>query len=152
MPFTSHERGPSIDSKVFAVPDASFDEDDTESVSSYAGSGENVEDDSANTAVDHLNNKFAMAFDCDALDRAIVVQAQTSGVINAKQYELEQARLKAQQRLAETKIIFADGIRNAKKVSKDLDALHRKTQALHKKMRELHPIEYQRAHDEVRDM
>lgn len=145
-----HTRGPSVDSSTFAVPDnGDYDElaDDSESLSSYAGSGEDLTDEEA-SPVAYLDEAFANAFDPNKLDRAIAIQAQTSGLLNAKSKEIQTLQAEVVERLNELKTIFAEGMKNAKNVQKDLDWIHKRVNQLSREAKAKYPIEYAKAKEE----
>lgn len=107
-----------------------FDYDDVEtttsSLSSYAGSALS-QDDEQFIPSQYITDRITNAMDPALLDRVIVVQAQTSGSINAKSLEIAELRKKATERLAELKAIFADGSKIAKQVARDLEWSQKKT-------------------------
>lgn len=146
----SHSKQPSIDSKTFAIPD-NEDEDDIEyssSLSSYAGSAETL-DHSQFSPVNFLTEEFAAAFDPTNLDSSIVVQAQTSGMLHAKQQELESVYREAVARLQELKVEFSSHMKNVKSTEKDLQYCQHKVKLLMKKAKDLYPIEYVKAREEL---
>lgn len=143
------QKTPSINAQMFAIPD---DEDEdvecSSSVSSYAGSAVTVGQ-SHFSAVDFLSEEFMSAFDPSCLDRSIAVQAQTSGMLHAKQQELEAAYKMAISRLEELHVEFANGVKYIRQTEKDLDYCQRKVQNLLKRTKEMYPVEYVRAREEV---
>jgi len=150
---SSHRRGPSIDNKAFALPSRPDSEDDdgstTSSMSSYAGSAESYTKEEF-SPVEYLTDTLMSAMDPSQLDRVIVIQAQTSGMVNAKSKEILQLQEEATRRLEQLKLSFAKGVKVAKQVEKDLEWAHRHTQALIKKTRLNHPIEFAQAEEKVR--
>jgi hypothetical protein len=150
MGYHQHTRGPSVDSSTFAVPDnGDYDElaDGSESLSSYAGSGEDLTDEEA-SPVSYLDEAFANAFDPNKLDRAIAIQAQTSGLLNAKSKEIQNLQAEVVERLNELKTVFAEGMKNAKNVQKDLDWIHKRVKQLSREAKAKYPIEYTKAKEE----
>lgn len=145
-----HVRGPSVDSSQFAVPDDDESLDGGESVSSYAGSGESVTNETFNP-VDFLSDAFSSAFDPSKLDRAVANQAQTSGLINSKAHEVETLRAESAARLAEIRTIFNQGIKDVRRVQKDLEYIHRMTKHLQQVAKKRYPVEFQQAIDMHRE-
>jgi biogenesis of lysosome-related organelles complex 1 subunit KXD1 len=146
----AHKKQPSINSKIFAIPD-NEEEDDIEcssSVSSYAGSAEAM-DQGQFSAVNFLTEEFMAAFDPTTLDNSIAVQAQTSGLLHAKQQELESVHKFAVARLQELKTEFANRMKNVKETERDLEYCQKKVQLLMKRAKDLYPIEYVRAREEI---
>lgn len=107
-----------------------FDYDDVEtttsSLSSYAGSALS-QDEEQFIPSQYISDRITNAMDPALLDRVIVVQAQTSGSINAKSLEIAELRKKATERLTELKAIFAEGSKIAKHVARDLEWSQKKT-------------------------
>lgn len=144
--------GPSIDSRLFSVSSNSLDvepDSDSSSLSSYAGSAESYHEGEF-SPVDFLNETITSALDPSKLDRVIVIQAQTSGIVHAKSKEIQQLQEEATKKLAELRTKFTKGINIAKQVSRDLEWAHRHTQSLIKKTRMNHPIEYTQAEELIR--
>ncbi|KAI4185301.1 MAG: hypothetical protein L6R41_004215 [Letrouitia leprolyta] len=71
--------------------------------------------------VELMNDRLSTAVDPIPLDRSLARQAQTSGALNAKQKELLELQALAQRRLKDARANFADGMKAAKEVKKDLD-------------------------------
>ncbi|KAK6503685.1 hypothetical protein TWF481_008688 [Arthrobotrys musiformis] len=120
------------------------------SSSSYAGSAADEFEDGSmetNDLVTVLTDRLVAAFDPIPLDRSLVVQAQTSGLLNAKTRELMELQALAQKRLAETRANFLDGMKVAKKVKGDLEWLQKKTDALKAKAEQRYPVEYNMARE-----
>ncbi|KAH0556216.1 hypothetical protein GP486_005854 [Trichoglossum hirsutum] len=68
-----------------------------------------------------LSDRLTSAFDPIPLDRNLATQAQTSGALNAKHRELLELQAEAQRRLAATRAKFAEGMKAAKEVKRDLE-------------------------------
>ncbi|KAK6355451.1 hypothetical protein TWF696_004548 [Orbilia brochopaga] len=120
------------------------------SSSSYAGSAADEYDDGAMAAddlVSVLTDRLIGAFDPIPLDRSLALQAQTSGIMNAKTRELMELQALAQKRLGETRKNFLDGMRIAKQVKSDLEMLQKKTDALKAKAEQRYPVEYNMARE-----
>ncbi|KAF3931265.1 hypothetical protein ABW19_dt0209166 [Dactylella cylindrospora] len=120
------------------------------SSTSYAGSAaDEFEDGSMATddLVSVLTDRLITAFDPIPLDRSLALQAQTSGMLNAKNRELMELQALAQKRLSETRSNFLDGMRVAKQVKTDLEWLQKKTDALKAKAEQRYPVEYNMARE-----
>ncbi|KAL8969805.1 MAG: hypothetical protein Q9183_001819, partial [Haloplaca sp. 2 TL-2023] len=93
---------------------------------SYAGSTAGDSDSSNGITsgidlVELMNDRLGNAVDPLPLDRSLARQAQTSGALNAKHQELLELQALAQRRLKGARANFADGMKAAKEVKKDLD-------------------------------
>ncbi|CCX31943.1 hypothetical protein FPQ18DRAFT_118627 [Pyronema domesticum] len=119
------------------------------SSSSYAGSAEGDEGEEEGDMLELLTERLGQAFNPLVLDRGLVVQAQTSGMLNHKTRELIALQEEAQARLAETKRSFVEGMKIAKEVKADLDYVHRKVRALKQKTERKYPVEYNMARDRI---
>ncbi|EWC46111.1 hypothetical protein DRE_04685 [Drechslerella stenobrocha 248] len=120
------------------------------SSSSYAGSAADEYEDGAMAAddlVSVLTDRLIGAFDPIPLDRSLALQAQTSGMLNAKTRELMELQALAQKRLGETRKNFLDGMRIAKQVKSDLEMLQKKTDTLKAKAEQRYPVEYNMARE-----
>ncbi|KAI9737530.1 MAG: hypothetical protein M1834_009685 [Cirrosporium novae-zelandiae] len=95
--------------------------------------------------VELLNDRLPTAFDTMPLDKGLARQAQTSGELNAKQRELMELQALAQRRLKSTRANFADGMKAAKEVKRDLEWTQKKVNTLKSKAERKHPEAYQRA-------
>jgi len=117
--------------------------------SSYAGSqsGDYESAASANGVdmQEYMQDRFAGAFDPLPLDRTLAVQAQTSGLLNAKNRELQELQALAQQRLAKSRVRMAEGYADAKEVKRDLEWTQKRTGNLKTKASRKHPKEYKQA-------
>ncbi|KAL8934871.1 MAG: hypothetical protein Q9216_005693 [Gyalolechia sp. 2 TL-2023] len=117
---------------------------------SYAGStaGDSESSNGGVSGVDLvelMNDRLSTAVDPIPLDRSLARQAQTSGALNAKQKELLELQALAQRRLKGARANFADGMKAAKEVKKDLDWTQKRVSALKTKAERRHPAEYQKA-------
>jgi len=117
--------------------------------SSYAGSASDYESSGSSAGGvdlhDYIADRFTGAFDPLPLDHSLATQAQTSGKLNAKHRELMDLQALAQRRLASTRANFADGMRAAKDVKRDLDWTQKRVTALKSKAERKHPTEYRNA-------
>jgi len=95
--------------------------------------------------VDMLHDRVNNAFDPTPLDRGLVMQAQTSGQLNAKQRELLELQALAQRRLKGVRSNFSEGIKAAKETKRDLEWTQKRVSALKSKAERSHPDEYRRA-------
>ncbi|KAF2477964.1 uncharacterized protein BDR25DRAFT_5963 [Lindgomyces ingoldianus] len=116
--------------------------------SSYAGSASDY-DSSASTAgvdlIDYMGDRLHGAFNPMPLDRSLAKQAQTSGELNAKHRELLELQALAQRRLAGARANFANGMRTAKEVQKDLQWTQKRVDALNDRAARKYPKEYKSA-------
>lgn len=117
--------------------------------SSYAGSASGEYDSHASAnGVDmqeYMQERFSNAFDPLPLDRTLAVQAQTSGLLNAKHRELQDLQALAQQRLARSKARLSEGYQDAKEVKRDLEWTQKRVSSLKTKASRKHPKEYKQA-------
>ncbi|KAJ9149783.1 Biogenesis of lysosome-related organelles complex 1 subunit KXD1 [Pleurostoma richardsiae] len=116
---------------------------------SYAGSSHG-DYDSAGSASgvdfnEYMHDRFAESFNPLPLDKAMAVQAQTSGKLNSKHRELLELQKQAQARLAKTRARFAEGMQDAREVRADLEWTQKKVTSLKNKAAKKHPKEYQKA-------
>jgi len=118
--------------------------------SSYAGSqsGEYESGTSSANGVDlqeYMQDRFTGAFDPLPLDRTLAVQAQTSGLLNAKTREVLDLQALAQARLAKMTARFAEGVQDAKEVRQDLEWTQKRVSTMKSKTSRKHPKEYKQA-------
>lgn len=116
--------------------------------SNYAGSASEYESTSGATSVDlldYMGNRLNGSFDPMPLDRSLAKQAQTSGELNAKQRELMELQALAQRRLAGAQASFAEGMRAAKEVQKDLQWTQKRVDALNDRAARKYPEQFRTA-------
>ncbi|KAF2134893.1 hypothetical protein P153DRAFT_380706 [Dothidotthia symphoricarpi CBS 119687] len=116
--------------------------------SNYAGSASEYEPTSGAASIDlleYMGNRLNGSFDPMPLDRSLVKQAQTSGELNAKHRELLELQALAQRRLAGARSNFADGMRAAKEVQKDLQWTQKRVDALNERAAAKYPEQYESA-------
>lgn len=118
--------------------------------SSYAGSASEYEMNGRDGAasvdlLDYMGDRLNGAFDPMPLDRSLAKQAQTSGELNAKTRELMQLQALARERLAATQRNFADGMKAAKEVQRDLDWTQKRVSSINQRAARKYPAEYKRA-------
>jgi hypothetical protein len=117
--------------------------------SSYAGSASGDYDSTSSAnGVDmqeYMQDRFNGAFDPLPLDRTLAVQAQTSGLLNAKHRELLELQQLAQQRLAKSRARLAEGYQDAKEVKRDLEWTQKRVSTMKTKASRKHPKEYKQA-------
>jgi len=116
--------------------------------SSYAGSSSEYDSATSANGVDmqeYMQDRFQSAFDPLPLDRTLAVQAQTSGLLNAKHRELADLKELAQQRIAKTRARMAEGYQDAKEVKRDLEWTQKRVSAMKTKASRKHPTEYRQA-------
>lgn len=121
------------------------------STSSYAGSTSG-DWDSAGSASnidfhEYIQDRFADSFDPIPLDRSLVEQAQTSGLLNDKHRELLELQAKAQARLAKSRARFAEGMQDAQEVRADLEWTSKKVSSMKAKASKKHSKEYKKARE-----
>ncbi|TVY25531.1 Biogenesis of lysosome-related organelles complex 1 subunit [Lachnellula hyalina] len=116
---------------------------------SYAGSSSSEYDSTSSAnGVDmqeYMQDRFNGAFDPLPLDRTLAVQAQTSGLLNAKHRELQDLQALAQQRLARSRARLAEGYQDAKEVKRDLEWTQKRVSTMKTKASRKHPKEYKQA-------
>ncbi|KAF1942515.1 hypothetical protein EJ02DRAFT_165999 [Clathrospora elynae] len=116
--------------------------------SNYAGSASDYESTSGAASVDlldYMGSRVNGSFDPMPLDRSLAKQAQTSGELNAKHRELLELQALAQRRLAGARVSFADGMRAAKEVQKDLQWTQKRVDALNERAARKYPEQYNTA-------
>ncbi|KAK9456727.1 hypothetical protein V1511DRAFT_524256 [Dipodascopsis uninucleata] len=125
------------------------DEDNvTTSTSSYAGSdAETAEEEEEFSAAEYVTDKIIQAFDGISLDRAVVIQAQSSGLLNSTTRELEQLHDIATKKIQKIRVSYSEGIKSLREVQKDLKWVQRRVDTLKKKASEKYGKEYARARE-----
>jgi len=116
--------------------------------SNYAGSASDYESTSGAASVDlldYMGNRMNGSFDPTPLDRSLVKQAQMSGELNAKHRELLELQALAQRRLAGAQASFAEGMRAAKDVQKDLQWTQKRVDALNDRAARKYPEQFRAA-------
>ncbi|KAK4498586.1 hypothetical protein PRZ48_011244 [Zasmidium cellare] len=76
--------------------------------------------------LDYMNDRLSQAYNPVPLDKNLARQAQMSGELNAKNRELLALQAQARARLAKTRANFADGMKAAKDVQRDLEWTQKK--------------------------
>ncbi|MCJ1344450.1 hypothetical protein MMC31_002653 [Peltigera leucophlebia] len=97
-----------------------------------------------------LKTRLSRDMDTLALDRTLVRQAQTSGELNAKHREILELHTLAQSRFKATRDNFADGMRAAEEVRRDLNWTQNRISKLKTKAERKYPAEYRAAEDKYR--
>jgi len=95
--------------------------------------------------MEYMGDRLNGAFDPMPLDRSLAKQAQTSGELNAKHRELLELQALAQSRLAGVRANFADGMKTAKEVQRDLQWTQKRVTALNDRAARKYPNEYKAA-------
>ncbi|KAL6702997.1 hypothetical protein ACN47E_010352 [Coniothyrium glycines] len=116
--------------------------------SNYAGSANEYDASSGAASVDllsYMGNRLNNSFDPMPLDRSLAKQAQTSGELNAKHRELLELQALAQRRLAGARMNFADGMKAAKDVQKDLQWTQKRVDALNDRAARKYPEQFKSA-------
>ncbi|ANB14022.1 hypothetical protein AWJ20_4978 [Sugiyamaella lignohabitans] len=123
--------------------------DEVSSLSSFIGSDESSSD-SELSPVQLLSDLMTNVFDPSSLDRVVVLQAQSSGMVHAKTREVQQLHLQATARLEEIKQTFSQDLKAAKQLVKDLEWTQRRLAAAIKKAKVVYPIEYAQAVEKIK--
>ncbi|CAG8960617.1 hypothetical protein HYFRA_00013495 [Hymenoscyphus fraxineus] len=116
--------------------------------STYAGSASDYDSACSANGIDmqeYVQDRFNGAFDPLPLDRTLAVQAQTSGLLNAKHREILDLQALAQQRLAKSRARMAEGYQDAKEVKRDLEWTQKRVSTMKTKASRKHPKEYKQA-------
>jgi exonuclease VII small subunit len=116
--------------------------------SNYAGSASDYESTSGAASVDlldYMGRRVNGSFDPMPLDRSLAKQAQTSGELNAKHRELLELQALAQRRLAGARMSFADGMKAAKEVQKDLQWTQKRVDSLNNRAARKYPEQFRTA-------
>lgn len=116
--------------------------------SSYAGSASEYESTGTTASVDlldYMGDRLNSGFNPTGLDRGLAKQAQTSGELNAKHRELLELQALAQRRLAGARTSFAEGMKTAKEVQKDLQWTQKRVDALNERAARKYPQQYKAA-------
>ncbi|CAF9932063.1 hypothetical protein IMSHALPRED_008784 [Imshaugia aleurites] len=95
--------------------------------------------------VELLNDKLSTTVSPMPLDRSLARQAQTSGELNAKNRELLELQTLAQRRLKNSRANFADGMKAAKEVKKDLEWTQKRVNTLKTNTERKYPKQYAKA-------
>ncbi|KAL8795633.1 MAG: hypothetical protein Q9195_001871 [Heterodermia aff. obscurata] len=95
--------------------------------------------------VELLNERLSNAVNPLPVDRSLARQAQTSGELNAKHRELLELQALAQRRLKSTRANFADGMKAAKEVKRDLEWTQKRVSTLKTKAEKKYPTAYRSA-------
>ncbi|GAB7366661.1 hypothetical protein MBLNU230_g8644t1 [Neophaeotheca triangularis] len=116
--------------------------------SSYAGSTSDYDSPSGAANVDlldYMSGRLSQAYDPNPMDRNLAKQAQMSGQLNAKNRELLTLQAEAKARLAKTRANFADGMKAAKEVQRDLEWTQKKVHAINQRAAYKYPEQYRAA-------
>lgn len=117
--------------------------------SSYAASASDYESSAGSAGsvdlLDYMSDRLNGAFDPIPLDRSLATQAQTSGELNAKTRQLMELQALANSRLAGLRQDFAQGMKTAKAVQRDLDWTQKRVSSINKRAAQKYPKEYRMA-------
>ncbi|KAL1794295.1 hypothetical protein ACET3X_007716 [Alternaria dauci] len=116
--------------------------------SNYAGSASDYESTSGAASVDlldYMGSRVNGSFNPMPLDRSLAKQAQTSGELNAKHRELLELQQLAQRRLAGARMNFADGMKAAKEVQRDLQWTQKRVDSLNERAARKYPDQFRTA-------
>ncbi|KAF2718479.1 hypothetical protein K431DRAFT_322422 [Polychaeton citri CBS 116435] len=92
--------------------------------------------------LDYMSDRLNQTYDRIPTDRTLAKQAQMSGELNAKNRELLALQQQARARLARTRTNFADGMKAAKDVQRDLEWTQKKVIALNTRAAQKYPDQY----------
>ncbi|KAK8236878.1 hypothetical protein HDK77DRAFT_513452 [Phyllosticta capitalensis] len=95
--------------------------------------------------LDYMGERLNGAFDVLGLERSVQMQCQTSGELNAKTRELLHLQALARQRLAATSRNFAEGMKAAKEVQRDLEWTQKRVSSINQRAARKYPTEYKMA-------
>ncbi|KAK3671817.1 hypothetical protein LTR78_008362 [Recurvomyces mirabilis] len=115
--------------------------------SSYAGSEYETSTTGATSVdlLDYMNDRLSQAYNPLPMDQNLVKQAQMSGELNAKNREILALQAQARARLAKTRANFAEDMRAAKDVQRDLEWTQNKVHALNARAARKYPDQYRAA-------
>ncbi|KAK0946946.1 hypothetical protein LTR29_001528 [Friedmanniomyces endolithicus] len=115
--------------------------------SSYAGSEYEVSTNGATSVdlLDYMNDRLSQAYNPIPMDHSLAKQTQMSGELNAKNRELLALQAQARARLAKTRANFAEGMKAAKDVQRDLEWSQKKVSALNARAARKYPEQYRAA-------
>jgi len=118
--------------------------------SSYAGSASDYDSSSGGAAagvdlLEYMGDRLNGSLDSTRLDRSLATQAKASGELNAKHRELLHLQALAQQRLAGARANFADGMKAAKEVQRDLQWTQKRVDSLNNRAAQKYPDQFQAA-------
>jgi len=116
--------------------------------SNYVGSASDYESTSGAASVDlldYMGSRVNGSFNPMPLDRSLARQAQTSGELNAKHRELLELQQLAQRRLAGARMNFADGMKAAKEVQRDLQWTQKRVDSLNERAARKYPDQFRTA-------
>ncbi|KAK9448267.1 uncharacterized protein V1518DRAFT_418483 [Limtongia smithiae] len=97
------------------------------------------------SSAEYVTSRLLQAFDAVMLDRVVVVQAQSSGLLNARARELEQVAAQATRKMQQTRASYVEGLRIIKEVQKDLKWVQRHVDAVKRKVAARYVEEYAEA-------
>jgi len=128
---------------------ASYDPSATST--SYAASASDYDASTSGTSsidlLEFMNERLQSSYDPLPLDTTLVQQAQVSGQLNDKTRQLMELQALASQKFAAMQASFADGIKTARDVQKDLEWTQKKVDSLNKRAEEKYPEEFSLAQD-----
>ncbi|KAI7685126.1 hypothetical protein KC353_g20942 [Hortaea werneckii] len=92
-----------------------------------------------------MNDRLSQTYNPLPMDHSLAKQTQMSGELNAKNRELQALQAQARARLAKTRANFAEGMKAAKDVQRDLEWTQKKVHALNARAARKHPEQYRAA-------
>lgn len=117
--------------------------------SSYAGSAASISS-TEEFSINDFVTQVEAVFDPLPLDRALVIEAQLSGLTNSAVRDLEELTEQAIELVPQSKETAARGKELVRLISADLDWIDHHLTALSEKVRMAHPIEYSAAKEKIR--
>ncbi|KAI5364298.1 hypothetical protein Slin15195_G099580 [Septoria linicola] len=153
-PYTSrHARSSSAYSQLSASPPERPESVSSSGAGLYSSAssaygGSDYDSSSGATSVDlldYMNDRLSQAYNPIPLDKNLARQAQMSGALNAKNQEILALQAQARARLAKTRANFAEGMKAAKDVQRDLDWTQKKVSALNARAAQKYPEQYRAA-------
>ncbi|TGZ78123.1 hypothetical protein EX30DRAFT_374109 [Ascodesmis nigricans] len=99
--------------------------------------------------VDVVMSRLESGLDLMVLERVLVGQVKTSGMLNAKSVELATLQKEAEEKLAETRRTLVQGMRAAKEVRRELEVVQGMVRGLRGRVEGRWPIEYERARERL---
>ena len=127
-------------------------ENSSSTSSLYAGSASiSTASNQITTLPSYLSSTIHEALDSEKLDRCIALQAQTSGMLNSECQILSDLHTTARETLALLKNDFAEGIRLAQTMKKDLVDLQKRIRDCETKAKRKIPVEWHTCRDSLND-
>jgi hypothetical protein len=142
---TRRRRQPSINSSNFAVP-AELDTHTEDTSDSYESQEETAP---LFDPVEYLQNSLDSALSSIEFNKSLARQAQLSGQLKSKEFELLKLQEEAHKRLIELQKLFKEGLKDVHTVSNELKQANHRIRALNKHAEGKYPIEFSQAREKV---